>query len=1350
MRTSGVGPHPREVFAERFALLYAEAGDPPLKRVAQTVTRSGRSDDQGRPVRLSAQRISDWRRGQNVPARFITLTTVLQILIGEARKARPRPVVDGLYDLDEWRALWEHALTSPVDTTAGPPDADVARRPISTGEEAHRDSNICPFRGLAAFRPEDAAWFFGRERSTAALVARLGAVVNTGGIVMLVGSSGAGKSSLLRAGLVPTLHHGGLPAESSNTWPIAITTPGEDPVRELIDLIPGLTIPFDPNRPLDEDSLAQARLFAAEVRNSIRSHVRHNAGNNARLIFLVDQFEELFTLCCDEYQRYMFIQVLHAASTPDVSGGPAPALVVLGVRADFYGRCLDYPELAEALQDRQMVLGPMTAAELRETMAGPAKAVGLRLESGLVELVLHDLGIRSGRSGTNGRQAAYDAGTLPMLSHALLATWQHRQGGRLTIAGYRATAGIQGAVAATAERAWADLDSAGQVAARQLLLRLARVGEDTQDTRRRSSKQNLIEHAHNPAAAENALEVLARARLVTLDAEYVQITHEALLQVWPRLRRWIDGNRTALLLRQRLEEDAAAWDSQHRDFSLLYRGARLGTALQWAATAGADGPTAVARDFLTVSVRQRRRRTWGIRAAAVVVVVFALIAAVAAAVASAQRNDAIFAQVVSDADRLLDTDSLLSAQLDLVAHRLRPADQGVNSRLISTQNFPLARPLTGHTGAVYLTSFSADGHTLATASYDHTARLWDVRDPAHPTPLGQPLTGHTSWMSSAVFSPDGRTLATAGDDGTVRLWNVQDRTRPVPWGPAWDGQGGTIYLVAFGPDGRTLATANQDRTVRLWNIADPAQPTLLGTPLAGHTAAVRSVAFSPDGRTLASGSDDSTVALWNVADAAQPTSLATGLAGHTSTVHSVAFSPDGRLLATGSDDKTTRLWNVTDPTRPTPIGAPLIGHVGPVWSVTFSPEGHLLATGSSDGAARLWNIADPANTEQLGRPLTASTGGMFAVAFSPNGQMLATGSEDGIARLWSLPSTVLVGHTSRVLAVAFSSDGRTLATGSNDKTVRLWDVSGARPTPLGPPLLGHTGYVHDLTFSPDGHTLATESGDGTVRQWNISDPRHTSAAGRPITRNTRYAHALAFSPNGHILATGNTDETVQLWDVTDPTRPAPLGSPLTGHTGYINSIAFSPDGHTLVTASSDGTVRLWNVRNPAEAGPLEPSLTGSSGQVQAAVFNPDGRILATSGDDKTVRLWEVSDPARAVPLGPPLVGHTDVVATVAFSPDGRTLASGSADRTVRLWDLTDPAHPTSGGRSLAGHTGGVNSVAFSPDGRILASASEDDTAFLWDLNVDHAIQRICATTQGVLTPQQWQLHLPQLSYSQPC
>lgn len=1266
---------PRGVFAERFALLYAEAGDPPLKRVTESVARARRTDEQGRPLRVPAQRVSDWRRGRNVPARFSGLSAVLDVLVGEARKRRPQPAIDGLYELDAWRALWEEALASPVTEADTPPQ---------------EDGSVCPYMGLSAFGPQDANWFFGRERATNALLDRL----DDDGITMLVGASGAGKSSLMKAGVLPRL-----------SKEAVVFSPGTDPLKEFALQVPEL---FHTLEAADADALTD---FAHEVRIAVGDRV-----------VIVDQFEEAFTLGGDENRLRIFVQALHAAARKTA--------VVLGVRADFYARCLEFPELAEALQTRQMVLGAMSAAEVRDAVTSPAKAAGLQLEPGLVDLMLRDLGTHNRRG-----KDAYDAGALPLLSHALLVTWQRRQAGRLTIAGYRAAGGIQGAVATTAERAWSDLDEPARAAARQLLLRLVRVGDDTQDTRRRASRRSLLEAAAILPAAERALEVLTHARLITTDADAVEITHEALLQAWPRLRSWIDEDRAGNLTRQRLEEDAATWSAHEHDSSLLYRGARLEGVRQQ------QDITTIAKQFVRTSERQHRKSVWLRRSAVALVAVFALIAAGAAVIAVNQRNDAQFRQVVAEADRLTGSDPSLSAQFLMVAHRMRPADQGVVAKLLATQQVPLAVPLVGHTGAVYLTTFSPDGTLLATASYDRTARLWDVRDRSRPKQVAV-ISAHRNWLSSAVFSPDGKVLATTGQDATIRLWDVTNPGSPRALKTIETGNGPS-YLLEFSPDGTLLAAANEDQTARLWDVRDPANARPSGEPLREHSAAVRSLAFSPDGRTLATTGDDQTILLWDVATRAR---VGKPMTGHTLGIHSVAFSGDGKLLASGADDKMVRLW---DPATQAPVGQPLVGHTGPVWSVKFSPDNRTLASGASDATARLWSLTDPAAPTVLGRPLAARGAGVFAVGFSPDGDSIATGSLENAVNLWSLPQAMLLGHSSQVTTPSFSPDGKIVATGSGDKTVRLWDVTNPRhPKQIGQPLRGHERTVSRPRFRQDGKVLATAAGDKTVRLWDVTDPEHPKTLGEPLVLANRFAAWAVFRPDGEVLLTSNTDESVRLWDVRDPARPVPLGAPMTGHDAYVNDAEFSPDGRTVATASSDKTVRLWDVSDPERPRQLGEPIKDAQ-VVGQAIFTADGNTLVTSGQAKVIRFYDVRDREHPVLISE-LSGHTGTISAISVSADGRTLVSSSADRTFRLWNVEDPAHPFYLGQQIAGDWAAEPLAQFSPHGSVLATGNADGIVRLWDLDVQHEISRICTATRGVLTPALWQERLSQMDFRDPC
>jgi WD40 repeat protein len=1194
----------------------------------------------------------------------------------------------------------------------------------------------CPYRGLEPFTAEDEQLFHGRTELVGHLLARLGERVRGGGITLVAGPSGSGKTSLLLAGVLPAIGHGDLGMAGSSSWPQLTLPPGEDPLRALAAQLVDLDASADVESVRADLTAGSERARAAIRRAASRARPPHG---DARLVLVVDQFEELFADAVSDSSRREFIAALDAIAARTSTEEPA-AVVILGLRADFTGHCARFPELVAALENNQLIVGPMTTAELRSAIVEPAEQAGLALESGLVTLLLRE----TGADPDDDRSADYDPGALPLLSHALLTTWQRRRGNLLTVDGYRQAGGVAGAISATAERTFTELEPEVRETARGLLLRMVRIGDDIADTRRRVRTGELLDTFSDRTAATAALEAFAGSRLVTVDRDTAEITHEALLRSWSRLRGWISDDRAGRLLDQEIETAAGAWHHAGGDTALLYRGSRLAAATQRAAETEFSG---TARSFLARSTRHERRGVWLRRGAVAVLVALVVFAFQQRSSAVTQRNNAIADRLVTAADVLQRTDQSLGAQLDVEAYHLHPTPE-LATRLLASQDLPLSRPLTGHTDSVNSASFSPDGHTLATGSDDGSVRLWDTSQPTHAAPLGQLPAGPVNLNVEVAFSPDGHTLAAAGGDGTVRLWDVSQPSHPVPVGQPLTG---SIEKLAFSRDGHTLATGSGDGTVRLWDVSQPAHPALLSQPLTGQYLGITVVTFSPDGHTLVTASG-STVRLWDVSQPAHPALLGQPLTTPDDQVEAVAFSPDGHTLATacaaigGAAYGADHLWDVTQPAQPYPLGRASTGNTGTVEAVAFSPDGHTLAAGSDDHMVRLWHVTGLAGPPDLiGQPLAGHDGQAKAVAFSPDGRTLATGGTDFAVRLWALPPGEAKGPADweDLGAVAFSPDGHTLA-GNFDGPVQLWDVSQpTRPTPLGPPFADSDGLSVAEEFSPDGHALATSSNDGRTQLWNVRQPTHPVPLGPPLASHAGLVTSLAYSPDGHTLATENGD-AVQLWDVSQPTHPALVGQTLAGHDIDVGAVAFSADGHTLATGGGlDRAVRLWDVSQPTHPTPLGQPLTGHTAPITVVAFSPDGHTLATAGVDHTVRLWDVSRPAHPALLGQPLTGATDSVEALAFSPDGQTLATGSKDHTVRLWDLSDPAHLTPLGQPLTS-TAASPAVAFSPDGHTLATGGDEDTVRLWNMDVDTAINRICTAAGDTLTPAQWKLYAPDL------
>ncbi|MGH3866897.1 MAG: caspase, EACC1-associated type [Pseudonocardiaceae bacterium] len=1153
--------------------------------------------------------------------------------------------------------------------------------PLPEGNSA---GDLCPYPGLAAFGPAQAQWFFGRENLCAELLRQLGRGMDQPGPVVVVGPSGSGKSSLLRAGLLPALAHGVLPVVGSRSWPRLVLTPTGDPLGELATKLAEITGGCPP---LPHNVADAPHWFITAARALLRERAGGADAGRARLVVVVDQLEELFTVCAQEPARQTFLATLCAAATGNADGEP-PVLVVLGMRADFYGRLAAYPALRPALQDAQLIVGPMSPTELGAAITKPAELVGLTLQPGLPELLLRDLGVTEEAESEVGGHAA---GALPLLAHALRATWDQRSDHTLTVAGYQATGGIQGAVATTAEGVHHCLDEAGRDTLRRLMLRLVQVGDGTEDTRRRVPRTGLIQGLADPEGAARVLDALTGARLVIVDAQArraavdddrtpvaedtVEIIHEALLRAWPRLRAWIDTDRAGNLTHQQLEDAAAEWDRDRRDTAGLYRGNRLDTAHTWADTNGhVRDLSPTARDFLTASSRQQRRVARLRRTALVLVSVLTLAAAGAAIVAVQLRASTQAARatadanqltaIVSEAGRLRSTDVSLAAQLDVVAYRIHPtADRYAD--LMTTENTPLSTPLIGRTGSLEAVSFSPINPIMATGSSTGVVQLWDTTDPVQPKELGAPLAGG----SDVVFSP----------------------TSP-------------IMAVSASTNGRGKT--------QLWEIGNAAQPKVLGPPLVGDA-----LAFSPDGRTLAT----------------------------TSTIHNVSGGSTGDV----------QLWDITDPAQPKALGPPLVGDHGYANSIAFRSDGNILAviTPGNNGVdtVQLWNISNRQQPKTIGQSLIDPNGSIVSITFSPNGGTLATisaGGKSSSVRLWNVPLTILTGHTGPVASIAFSSDGSTLVTAGTYETsggVHVWNI--ANPTH---PTLLNNGFTEasfssdGLAFSCDGAILAASRTDGKVQLWNMSHPAQPTPVGQPFTDpKSGIIGSMTFSHDGHTLAatiSGNNNR-VQLWNVFDPVYPKLLGPPLPGL-----QVTSSPTSSIMATTDSNNNnnmVRLWNIADSTHPKPLGSPLPGNH-----VTFSFTGKIIATtngsSGSSDAVRLWDISDLTHPRPLGPSFSADQ-----VAFDPTSTIIATTNGpigNNGVQLWDVTDPTRP----KTLASPFTDGTSLVFSPHGTLATANGDDDTVKLWDVNVDHAIQRICDTARNTLTPEKWQQYIPGLPYRPPC
>ncbi|NDK91811.1 hypothetical protein GYA93_19875 [Gordonia desulfuricans] len=1212
-------------------------------------------------------------------------------------------------------------------------DDDLARwwsaAERSSRRSRRRATADCPYRGFEAYGTADGSVFFGRDavvdRLERTLVGRLPDEPVTDPAqgepypaLVVVGASGVGKSSAVRAGLLARV---GAPGPLAG-WRSVIGVPGDDPIASLAAAFDGI----------------------AEVPADVPVAV------------VIDQLEELWTQH-DQATRSAFLAEI------DRRTAGRRAVVVAVLRADFYGRAAASAAFAPILAAAQELIPPMTRAELREVIVRPAESAGATVDDDLVTMLLDDVAPASPNRPT-------DTGVLPLLSHALRATWEKSDGRRLTVRDYVATGRISGAVEQTAESVYAELDDTEQATARRILLAMVNVDEDTV-TRRTVRLADL-----GPDTAP-VLDTFAAARLITVTSSHAQVAHEALLTAWPRLTEWIDADRERLLLLRRLRTLAEPWDSNGRPDDLLPSQARLEMFATLTDTgsaglaptgpvpvgtsqgdAGRIGPDETGRDFLAAGAARVRdqaeheqRRARQLRRFATFAAVFgvvAVLAAVTAVVAGVNavhqreraedaRNQALSQQMAVVSADLVDRDPLLAAQMAMVGYEISPTLEA-RSQLIDTTSGALPIRFVGVAGSLLL---ARSGPLAAAIGGAGQVRLFEVSD---DTGIQRQVgdfngaTGSDDRLGAAAFLPDGKTLL-IGSRGAITAWDVSDPARPVRGGQV-PGVTGDMNALAVSPDGRFVVASGPDVGVQAWVSADGAWRQVELPGAAGGVAGA--VAFSPDGATLATSAANRRIDLWRVAgDRIEPSGqillddwrdneLAQGL----------TFTPDGTRLVAALRSRVVSVYDITDPAAPRDVQR-FGGFTSYVTAVAVNADGTHIAAAGADNSLRIFDLTAPATSPRV----LANSSNVVSVVFA--GRHVIAASDDGRVQDWPPADDMTFVGSKNVFQIPVDGAGRRLVAADTGTDGRLtqWDIGDTGLTRAGPDLVPAPGLVYSgaVVMSPSGKVVTIGTVTGEVQFADYSDPARPRVIGAVAAQPT-LNETVDYSEASGLAVTGATDSNIlTVIDASDLTAPRVVSTFDTG--GGVWWASLAPDGRHVAVATTTGGVRMLDLSDPAHPRALADPITFDGAALAVRWDRTGTRVVATS-EEKSVEVADVSDPLHPRTVAT-MAGPAGQLYSAGFSPDGRRVIAGGSNSEVWVWDLDGDS--ASAGLVLRSFPGRVWDVRFVSDNHILVSGQQG-LIRSWDVEPRAVLDDECARPGDGITEEEWTVHVHGLDYSPPC
>jgi WD40 repeat protein len=1087
----------------------------------------------------------------------------------------------------------------------------------------HRPIVVRPYRGLLAFHEEHARYFFGREAEVEETMTDLSALIQAKDaakprFLIIAGASGTGKSSLVLAGVGPTLR------ARDGRWVIATLRPHEG------------------------------------WRASLDAALASRPDPGAPLLLIVDQFEELFSAMADNTTREAFVGELWTLASDPSSG----VSVIATLRVDFLARCgeIRLEGHERSLEDvaydeaHRVFVRRMKREHLRRIIEEPARRSGLLMEAGLAEQMLKDAGD--------------EPGALPLLEYALDQVWQGRRGRLLTWERYNHLGGVGGALEQKADGIIGGLDAVRQRAARRLLVQLVTLDEaDRFDRRRRVAIHELRRGSAAEAAAfDEVMNALARERLLVV-SDGVEVAHEQLLRNWGALRRWVTEAREMLVELRRLD----AWAEEAKGFSAYVLDPdRLGHA-RGLSKAYPDDLSEAARKLIERSEeadREAKLQAARVRDGFLVSGAAELLARrrprlAAGVLLEVQAPETARGWVQAAHDSLAQQVSIITlrgheeyvlrAVFSPDGKRIVTASRDGTARVWNADGFGTPILLDHPSLLVREAAFSPDGERIVTQDIGQ-GRVWNADGSGTPVVIG----GSQDVICPAAFSPDGKRIVTGSKDKRARVWNADGAGTPVVLG----GHDDEVTSAVFSPDGDRVLTTSKDKTARLWSADGSGAPVVLV-----HDHQLVSAAFSPTGSHVVTVGRSNDALVWSTDGSGSPVRLS----GHTHEVTSAAWSPDGERIVTVSDDGTARVWSASSPDTPPVVFEDYDGHAN---TAAFSPDGKLVVVACSDGTAHVYGVNHPGTRVVL----RGHEKDVYSAQFSPDGESIVTASHDKTARVWKLKGggdIVFVGNPHGLPAPVFSPDGRRIVTASKDSTACAWDADGKGAPVI---LAGHEDEICFAAFSPDGERIVTASKDKTARVWKADgtgDP--VVLAGH---ENELHFAAFSPDGKHIVTVSGVSDDwSVSLWDADDPTSQVVCGPWLFGFATFSHdsrkivspvlsqgfsawpvALGVSADGTRHIVAYSDGTARVWSADGTGAPVVLE----GHEARVNAAAWSPDGERIVTASADKTARMWNADG------TGAPIVlrGHEDEVVTAAFTPDGRHILTASKDGIVRRWEAT--------------------------------------------------------------------------------